>query len=921
VKREGLNYYPDAPYNLAVAAAGPRASLRVALAALPLAIVLLAAGLLQEAGAALYAGRLLLGLGLVSGLDFLLADRGKYREFRERERMAGEAAAALGQVSGWLAMAAEVRRRLSDHSMEEAMHPRLGLVRAPWQFRNCGMGGRHTEKEYPESNISMQEAMFLILGAEDSQEAQEMTVRLQNRLKEILESAEGCRVMGIGLEGGLAPYVDRGEYELPELRLWAMMKQAIEECGYRPGVDVALALDPALSELEIAYREEYDVPDAVGMYLFWRDHAKKVLDRDGVLAVYQQAIRELDIPILSIEDGFSENDAEGWRLLLDRLGDSILVIGDDLVTTNDRTIEQAAEQGLINTVLVKANQIGTLYETLLAILVALGKGLEVVVSHRSKSPNDDMEAHIALAANALGLKAGGGANTERLVKYQAVTTQMERIAEAGVNEPVPPERAVVTRLRAREEPTNAGIPTVGVDVELALPASGESGSVRMIFHGATPLGTSAGTGEAVHLVDAVFEGAEYLEVVRRHGDLLREVEPGVYAIRSEAVPANTDDEVLMELHRRALRYRGKGCLFAVDHVHEFVAPLFEEQNVAGWGLLDIDRALLGLELATAERRGKIATDAPRDDQIRIMQRKQNIGMNAILSTSLALVRGIARARGQELYEFLREELLVIIERLTAFHGVAIAGSRFEDYVAALRRVNDKLEAQKKPLHQALREVTALYERQGRQPSVPHPRIPGPAPPTEQPFDTPEQDRISALNRALVRAYCVDGSAAAHNAALRCYLETMALLGRRYPMFEIANHRVFRAANRLLVPYDAQGRLAVHAVDEEGSKVLAERRLPHGTLITDQRIAELAGESGRAIDLELEIYHLEVEQMPAIGVSRLRDLAGVLERLNSCGSRHEAVYLLRFLVARFCSTSYRGIASAKNLMPEITRVRN
>jgi hypothetical protein len=196
-----------------------------------------------------------------------------------------------------------------------------------------------------------------------------------------------------------------------------------------------------------------------------------------------------------------------------------------------------------------------------------------------------------------------------------------------------------------------------------------------------------------------------------------------------------------------------------------------------------------------------------------------------------------------------------------------------------------------------------------------------APVTEQPFDNPEQERIAALDHTLVTAYCVNGSEAARSAALRCYLETMAFVGRRYPTFEIANHRVFRAANRLLVPYDAQGRLAVHAVDEQGSEVIAERRLPHGTLITDQRIAELAGESGRAIDLELEIYHLDVEQMPAIQVSRLRDLAGVLERLNSCGSRHEAVYLLRFLVARFCSTSYRGIASAKNLMPEITRVRN
>ena len=361
--------------------------------------------------------------------------------------------------------------------------------------------------------------------------------------------------MGIGLEGGLAPYVDRGEYELPELRLWVMMKQAIEECGYRPGADVAIALDPALSELEIAYREEFDVPDSVGLYLFWRDHSKKVLDRDAVLAIYEQAVRDYDIPILSIEDGFSEDDLEGWRMLLEKLGDQVLVIGDDLVTTNDRTIEMAAAQGLINSVLVKANQIGSLYETLLAVLVTLGKGLNLIVSHRSKSPNDDMEAHIALATNALGLKAGGGANTERLVKYQAVTTQMERVLEARVGEPDLPEFATVDRLRAREEPTNAGIPTVGVDLQLSLPGASPASRVRLSFHGATPLGTSAGTGEAVHLVDGVFERAEYLEAVERHARWLHEVEPGVYAFNAKITRSeieSCEDEALLALYSCAL---------------------------------------------------------------------------------------------------------------------------------------------------------------------------------------------------------------------------------------------------------------------------------------------------------------------------------------------------------------------------------
>jgi enolase len=924
IKREGLNYYPDAPYNLAVAAAGPRASLRVALLMLPLAALLLAWGLLQDVPFPLYVGRLFLGLGLVCGLDFLFADRGKYREFRQRERLAREAAEAVPPAGGWPARMAEARQRMVERSMQEATHPRLGTVRAPWQFRNCGMGGRHTEKEYPESNISMQEAMFLILGAVDTQEAQEMTVRLQNRLKEILEKAEGCRVMGIGLEGGLAPYVDRAEFDLPELRLWSMMKQAIEECGYQPGEDVAIALDPALTELEIAYREEFDVPDAVGMYLFWRDHAKKVLDRDGVLDIYEQAINRYDIPILSIEDGFSEFDHEGWRLLLDRLGDRILVIGDDLVTTNDRTIELAANQKLINAVLVKANQIGTLSETLLAVLVGLGKGLELVVSHRSKSPNDDMEAHIALATNALGLKCGGGANTERLVKYQAVATEMERVIEAAVTEPEPPEFAIVERVAAREEPTNAGIPTVGVDVRLKLPGGQAGTSLHMSFHGATPLGTSAGSGEAVHRVDSSFERAEYLEVAGRHEALLQEVEPGVLAFRPEVTAervAALEDETLAGVYRRAQRYQGKGCLYAVDHVHEFAAPLFEGKNVADWSLLDIDRALLDLELATARRRGKPIDGA--EAEIALKQRKQNLGMNAILSISLALARGVAHVRGQDLYEFLREQMLVIIERLAAQQEVAIEGSRFEDYVAALLEVSRKLEQKDMALHETLREVSGIYAATEPAAAAPARRPPAITVVNDEKLtlDESERDQIAALNRALVRAYGPAGSVEEHSPALREYLRTIGLLNRRYGMFGIVNHRIFRSGDSLIVPYDAHGRLSIHRLEPDSERVVKQLRVPHGTLVTDRLVADLAGGTGDVIDLEKEIYHLEIDDAPAIQVTRLRDLARLLRRLNSCGSRHEAVYLLRFLVARLCSNSYRGVAGAKNLMPEIMRVRN
>jgi enolase len=929
IKRERLNYYPDAPYNLAVAAAGPRASRNVARLALPLALVLLTIGLLQDLTFVLNFGRLLLGLGVVTGLDFLLADPGKYREFKRREKRADEAVAALPEATSWAGMAVAAKSRIVEQSMQEAIHPRLGTVRSPWQFRNCGMGGRHTEKEYPESNISMQEAMFLILGAADSQEAQEMTVRLQTRLKEILEKAEGCRVMGIGLEGGLAPYVDPGEYDLPELRLWAMMKQTIEECGYRPGLDVAIALDPALSELEIAYREEFDLPDSIGMYLFWRDHAKKVMDRDAVLEIYQQAIIVHDIPILSIEDGFSEDDYEGWHKLLEKLGDRILVIGDDLVTTNDRTIEIAADKGLINSVLVKANQIGSLYETLLAVLVTLGKNLNLVVSHRSKSPNDDMEAHIALATNAMGLKAGGGSNTERLVKYQAVTTQMERVVEADTKEPDLPEFAIVEHLRAREEPTNAGIPTVGVDVQLALPGGKPDSKVRMSFHGATPLGTSSGTGEAVHLIDAAFEQAEYLEAVERHPQLLKKIEPGVFSFDPKVTIKqieSTGDSTLLDLFKRTERYNGKGCLNAVDHVHEFAAPIFEEQNVADWSLFDIDHVLLQLELATARRRGKLKEDASLETQIGFMQRKQNIGMNAILSISLALARGVAHVRGQELYEFLREEMLVIIERLAGTHAVIIQGSRYEDYLTALREVNSRLEQKGLSLHEALRKETGIYLPSKQELAVHAPYVPNVevVEDSRASFNVLEKEHISKLNHSLVESYLTPGSEEEHQGSykttLRLYLKTMTFLSQRYRMFEIANHRIFKAGDTLVVPYDAHGRLSIYLLKNDSEQLVKKLRLPHGTLITDALIIELAGLGNEVIDLEREIYHLHVDDMPTIQVARLRDLARLLKRLNSCGSRHEAVYLLRFLVARLCSSSYRGMPGAKNLKPEIIRVR-
>jgi enolase/predicted secreted protein len=431
VRKQGLTFYPDAPYNLAVAAAGPKASRNLAWMTLLPAVILLTWGLAVSAQAPIYAGRLLLGMGAVGLLDFLLADPGQYKTFKHRERAARARRAAVQATASketrrWIDAVADVKRRMIESRMQEATLPRGTLLKAPWGFRNSGMGGRHTEKEFPESNISMQETMFIPLSARNYEDAQRMTVELQTRFKEIIENAEGARVLGVGLEGGLAAYVIKQPEDLvPEQRLWRMAHQAIMDCGYTPGADVVLALDPAASELENAYREKFEQSDQVGMYLFWRDEAHVVMNREELFELYRKTLEDDGIPIVSIEDGFAEDDDGGWRLLMDRLSDKIFIIGDDSVTTRDSSIEFAADAGLNNCALIKANQIGTLSECLIAMLVALGKGSELVVSHRSKSPNDDMEAQIALAANAVGLKAGGGANTERLVKYGSVMKEMK----------------------------------------------------------------------------------------------------------------------------------------------------------------------------------------------------------------------------------------------------------------------------------------------------------------------------------------------------------------------------------------------------------------------------------------------------------------------------------------------------------------
>ncbi len=275
----------------------------------------------------------------------------------------------------------------------------------PVPMMNIINGGAHAD-----NRLDLQEVMIMPVGASRFSEALRMATEVFHTLKGILKK-RGLST-AVGDEGGFAPDLASNEEAL------GLLVAAIETAGYRPGRDVALALDAAASEL---YEK--------GRY---RLEAEKQPERSSEEMIRYYA-RLLDrYPILSIEDGLSELDWKGWRMLTERLGDRVQLVGDDIFVTNVEIFAQGIREGIGNSILIKLNQIGTLTETLEAIELAKRSGYTAVVSHRSGETEDTTIADVAVALNTGLIKTGSLSRTDRVAKYNQLLRIEEELGAGAV---------------------------------------------------------------------------------------------------------------------------------------------------------------------------------------------------------------------------------------------------------------------------------------------------------------------------------------------------------------------------------------------------------------------------------------------------------------------------------------------------------
>jgi enolase 1/2/3 len=274
----------------------------------------------------------------------------------------------------------------------------------PTPMMNILNGGAHAD-----NNVDFQEFMVMPVGAESFAEGLRWGVEVFHTLKGVLKK-RGHNT-SVGDEGGFAPSL-KSNVEAIEVIL-----EAITQAGYKPGYEVAIALDPAASEF---YQD--------GKYVFKKSDKSAKSSEDMVIYLAKWA---RDYPIVSIEDGLAEDDWDGWRSLTEQLGGKIQLVGDDIFVTNVKRLQEGIDRGVANSILIKVNQIGTVSETLDAIDLARRNGYTSVISHRSGETEDTFIADLAVATGVGQIKTGSASRTDRISKYNQLLRIEEQLGDGA----------------------------------------------------------------------------------------------------------------------------------------------------------------------------------------------------------------------------------------------------------------------------------------------------------------------------------------------------------------------------------------------------------------------------------------------------------------------------------------------------------
>lgn len=293
-------------------------------------------------------------------------------------------------------------------ALELPLYRYIGGIMArdiPVPMMNILNGGQHAD-----NNVDIQEFMIMPVGAPTFKEGLRISAEVFQTLRSVLKG-KGYNT-AVGDEGGFAPNLKSNEEAL------SLITTAIEKAGYKPGKDLAIALDSAASSFF-----------SNGKYILSTEKKPRKTSEEMV-KFYQDLVKKY--PIVSIEDGLAENDWEGWKGLTEALGSKIQIVGDDIFVTSKKLLEKGISQGIANSILIKLNQIGTLTETLETIQAAKEAGYTTVVSHRSGETEDTYMADVAVAANCGQIKSGSLSRSERLAKYNQLLRIEEELGEAAV---------------------------------------------------------------------------------------------------------------------------------------------------------------------------------------------------------------------------------------------------------------------------------------------------------------------------------------------------------------------------------------------------------------------------------------------------------------------------------------------------------